>query len=44
MTLNKIMVSMRWALSMRNQIKEHVIKDAGKGLEVIVMDAIKEHL
>jgi len=29
---------------MRNQIKEHVAKDAGKGLEVIVIDAIKKYL
>jgi hypothetical protein len=29
---------------MRNQIKEHVAKNAGKGLEVIVIDAIQKHL
>jgi hypothetical protein len=29
---------------MRNQIKEHVTKNAGKGLEVIVIDAIRKHL
>jgi formate dehydrogenase subunit delta len=33
-----------WAPSMRNQIKEHVTNDAGKGLEVVVIDAIKKHL
>jgi hypothetical protein len=29
---------------MRNQIKAHVEKEAGKGLELIVIDAIKKHL
>ncbi len=33
-----------WAPPMRNQIKEHVAKNAGKGLEVIVIDAIQQHL
>jgi formate dehydrogenase subunit delta len=33
-----------WAPPMRNQIKAHVTKDAGRGLEVIVIDAIKKHL
>jgi len=33
-----------WAPPMRNQIKEHVVKDAGKGIEVIVIDAIKKYL
>jgi ribosomal protein S24E len=29
---------------MRNQIKEHVAKNAGRDLEVIVIDAIKKYL
>ena len=33
-----------WAPPMRNQIKAHVEKEAGKGLELIVIDAIKKHL
>jgi formate dehydrogenase subunit delta len=33
-----------WAPPMRNQIKEHVEKDAGRDLEVIVIDAIKKYL
>ena len=33
-----------WAPSMRNQIKAYVEKEAGKGLELIVIDAIKKHL
>lgn len=33
-----------WAPLMRNQIKEHVAKDAGKGLQVIVINAIKKYL
>ena len=33
-----------WAPSMRDQIKVHVEKEAGKGLELIVIDAIKKHL
>jgi formate dehydrogenase subunit delta len=33
-----------WAPPMRHQIKEYVAKDAGKGLEAIVIDAIKKHL
>ena len=33
-----------WVPPMRNQIKAHVEKEAGKGLELIVIDAIKKHL
>ena len=33
-----------WAPPMRNQIKAYVEKEAGKGLELIVIDAIKKHL
>lgn len=33
-----------WAPPMLNQIKEHVTKNAGKGLEVIVIDAIQKYL
>lgn len=33
-----------WALPMRNQIKAHVTKNAGSGLEVIMIDAIKKYL
>ena len=33
-----------WAPPTRNQIKAYVEKEAGKGLELIVIDAIKKHL
>ena len=33
-----------WAPPMRNQIKAYVEKEAGKGLELTVIDAIKKHL
>jgi len=33
-----------WASSMRQQILAHVMDKNGAGLEVIVRDAIKEHL
>ncbi|MBA3697034.1 MAG: formate dehydrogenase subunit delta [Methylotenera sp.] len=33
-----------WALSMRQQILKHVLDKKGEGLEVIVSDAISEHL
>jgi formate dehydrogenase subunit delta len=33
-----------WAPPMRNQIKDYVAKDMCKGLEVIVIDAIKQYL
>ena len=33
-----------WAPPMRTQIKAYVEKEAGNGLELIVIDAIKKHL
>ncbi|MSQ80714.1 MAG: formate dehydrogenase [Candidatus Methylopumilus sp.] len=33
-----------WAPPMRSQIKDHLEKKQGKGLELIVADAIKKHL